>query len=1298
MRKPVSLVVVALSLVVGLIVAVPGASADPFPPNPIDPSKGELNLLNIIDSLPLNEIESALDHFPIPYVVVVSAGGAGPFIDNKKAGSPIRINADDRKDTGKGGADIIVEVNTELLPSPHLVVDIDRIGNAPFAEDLSVIVAFPFAAFSDEVLPASPNLFFGYATDPGGHAPESVQIALTPDILAGTAHTFEMGISTTDPSGPLTFFGGHFDGDPGLTPINVIGFSAHADPVPASIALSVEVDFSQILAGGATNSDVSVGWDASAPSTVRFDYLENETFPFTTPDYNTTLTFDQMPVSERISLGADFDAGTITLNHDGSHPIGDLTLLHERADGLMITGVASDVPEQIDLTLGTSGTASIGVSANTMDLEILATQEGGFLDTSGFFGFDVAYLSLLVEDVPDLTAAWDADDDSFEVHVTNPGEVIPLVEFVMDDDAVVNGGVTGLDLPPSWGDTPTHHIFSLFDDGTHGTAAARAVHLSDAVLDLATAPVVGHHFEWGTTQAAPLQAYLETTTSSALTGEDIMVTCDVDNIPAGAVIIDMGFPPPTIDFSYSSDPPTPIDTVSCTGNVGTLNFLMSISQVPPEFGVSFDPDSSLDVIAGDGFDPPPTAFVGQVLLRLWDEEGLTGLPESDTLFGVPLRDAVAQVDEIPSFAASWADGPTGTDIGFDTTANTGPFAYLGGVQIQTSTKVELATPLTSPGPGTDHYVSFLDEGADEKKRLEAGAFGIDHFSYHSTEGGGARTLAAVYAADEDHRLTIDIDSAMGGRFFPDYAVTAEITVDDVPQTWAFTTNLSTELAYVGSDGIAAITLDADVTVEAAADTFETTHVAAEAIGLPAEMVYFLDPVTDGSAFVHMNAPIGRITVELTSDDAILEGPYRHMLFNVEDIPANWDAEWGVNPNLHGSLVTSSPLGPVEIVVSRDVAANTPAKYDAFIAAGGAVDYDPFTREIDRRYFKLGSGDEAHRQDVFMTRLDSIYDTTAQLDEGEDHVILRENANGDMDFLSIRGTGLQSASANVTSTTVNASLEIPVPGDHPFYVGLDDGAGEFTVVQIDNIPDTTTVDVGTNHANIDFNSSPGDILVYQGPLPVAGQTVDVLKLLAINTPSFVHVNWDLGFPGDINVDTDSQTEVRLLSQSGNDRTVVDFAVGDISADWGFDSGTWTDKCDWDGCGEYLIIAQVYFDFEASPALEGFMMNYERIGSPSELEGGGPSPGGAQYVPRTSVLLDGFSEFAASVEFEVCVFGFCAMGVPTAGHTIETDLLGSFNFDWWDLGGDGLGDPDYVDNDPWDFWPIFHDQADHLFPFN
>jgi hypothetical protein len=87
---------------------------------------------------------------------------------------------------------------------------------------------------------------------------------------------------------------------------------------------------------------------------------------------------------------------------------------------------------------------------------------------------------------------------------------------------------------------------------------------------------------------------------------------------------------------------------------------------------------------------------------------------------------------------------------------------------------------------------------------------------------------------------------------------------------------------------------------------------------------------------------------------------------------------------------------------------------------------------------------------------------------------------------------------------------------------------------------------------------------------------------------------------------------------------------------------------------------------------------------------------------TVLVDGFSEFAASVQIEMCFIGICPLFVVLPNVDIDTDLLGSFNLDFWDLGpADAdvvVGDPDYITNDPWDLWPLFHSQDDHLFPFN
>ena len=62
--------------------------------------------------------------------------------------------------------------------------------------------------------------------------------------------------------------------------------------------------------------------------------------------------------------------------------------------------------------------------------------------------------------------------------------------------------------------------------------------------------------------------------------------------------------------------------------------------------------------------------------------------------------------------------------------------------------------------------------------------------------------------------------------------------------------------------------------------------------------------------------------------------------------------------------------------------------------------------------------------------------------------------------------------------------------------------------------------------------------------------------------------------------------------------------------------------------------------------------------------------------------------------------CLAPLAPVPHLNGPNLTGDFNFDFWDLGGGPLGflgDPDYIANDPWDFYPVFHSQSDHLFPF-
>ena len=257
---------------------------------PINPTSGQQNLLDLVQRLAIKDIQSALDHFPVPYVVCASAGGATPTCVNQKAGSPQRLDADKSKATGKGGDDIQVEVNTELLPTPHLRININRITSPSDATNVKVLVAFPFAAFNSEALPA-PNLFLGYETravggGAGGKAPLTEEFQLTPHILGGTSHNFELTMLTGGQVNPMVFQAGHFDGTTATGLQNFIGMEAYVEGsapspvVPYSIALTLSTNENALLTP-LTNSGLTIGWTASSPAFVLFDYLESEGFPIT---------------------------------------------------------------------------------------------------------------------------------------------------------------------------------------------------------------------------------------------------------------------------------------------------------------------------------------------------------------------------------------------------------------------------------------------------------------------------------------------------------------------------------------------------------------------------------------------------------------------------------------------------------------------------------------------------------------------------------------------------------------------------------------------------------------------------------------------------------------------------------------------------------------------------------------------------------------------------------------------------------------------------------------------------------
>ena len=141
-------------------------------PDPIDPTKGQANLLRVVQMLADKQNLNAQDHFPVPYTIVISAGNAAPTIQNWHAGTAIQLDADQSKATGQGGGgkDISVTVNTDKYINAlgktdwRLRLDVERLGTSNFAQNVNLAISFPFAAFHTETLPGSPNLMMGLQT------------------------------------------------------------------------------------------------------------------------------------------------------------------------------------------------------------------------------------------------------------------------------------------------------------------------------------------------------------------------------------------------------------------------------------------------------------------------------------------------------------------------------------------------------------------------------------------------------------------------------------------------------------------------------------------------------------------------------------------------------------------------------------------------------------------------------------------------------------------------------------------------------------------------------------------------------------------------------------------------------------------------------------------------------------------------------------------------------------------------------------------------------------------------------
>jgi hypothetical protein len=219
------------------------------------------------------------------------------------------------------------------------------------------------------------------------------------------------------------------------------------------------------------------------------------------------------------------------------------------------------------------------------------------------------------------------------------------------------------------------------------------------------------------------------------------------------------------------------------------------------------------------------------------------------------------------------------------------------------------------------------------------------------------------------------------------------------------------------------------------------------------------------------------------------------------------------------------------------------------------------------------------------------------------------------------------------------------GPHPLYVGLQthvstgvSDPNTFTTVDVPNIPSTTTLNLDkTSHANVDFSPSPGTITVYSGPLPGANDGQQALKAILTNTPTSVHANWNLGFPGGINVTSSNPVEIALLSQDSGGRNVADFIVQNLSASWGIKTFAPDVSCI-DAtplCTINIVAIAAFANFNATPGVKGFFVNYTFKGGPGALNPAGPSPNASEYVPQWTFEAANFTTINVEAGIKICI---------------------------------------------------------------
>jgi hypothetical protein len=578
-------------------------------------------------------------------------------------------------------------------------------------------------------------------------------------------------------------------------------------------------------------------------------------------------------------------------------------------------------------------------------------------------------------------------------------------------------------------------------------------------------------------------------------------------------------------------------------------------------------------------------------------------------------------------------------------------------------------------------------------------------------------------------LMVNVNSAFGGRFFPSFQIAEALTLNAIPASFDIHTDMATNFVYTASAPISSVSLGG--TIDDGVNGVVNTMFLAT--GLPASVDFELDP--SNKATLTMSDAISHIGVALTDDTGgIFGSPYHLITASMDNIPAHWSADWsggGFVLEAKDASDNPSPMGVVTATVSTSDDPGTNAgkimPFEISGPGGARINYSPYLQTIDSRYY---GGTTPDAGAAIFTELNDLYNNAQVLMPGEDHAVARING-GSLDFFDGQFTGFQKIAIQPNSNGGHFEFDAPTPGPHPFLAGagLDNN---FLVGHIDNIPDSSTLDIDLAAHDIHFHSSAsmGNIDVYYGPAGMAQDSDRAFRGVMQDTPTDVHIFWNFGFPsGSANFVASNQFTMLFLSQDGSSRIIAGARLQELQAGYNLDihphfsAGTSygiptsldlvlldatvgiDNDVNFDNMGNPIIAAN-----PNKPGVDGIFSLYTMKSNPGSLVDGsgnpvGPAPAASEYVPEVTFLMQNFQEFSLHVTGGVHIVGLSGFLSPFIDLHGGPKIVGNFALDFWngeiDLSTSFLGfsfglfnRASWTDNSPIHLIPLGDPMFNHL----